>query len=144
MKRTLMGLGIAGLAAIGALDLGAAEARAQFPGESVVYETVSPGARAVTYGERTTVRRGLFGGTVTRQRPVRYVTTTPPVIRQTRVIRPAPVIEQQVIQPAPVLESRVVQPAPVVETRLVQPNPVIQRRVYQPEPVIRTQYYAPY
>lgn len=144
MKRTLMGLGIAGLAAMGALDLGAAEARAQFPAESVVYETVSPGTRSVNFGQRTTVRRGLFGGTVTRQRPVRYVTTTPPIVRETRVIRPAPVVEQEVIQPAPVLESRVVQPAPIVETRVVQPRPVIQRRVYQPEPVIRTQYYAPY
>ena len=143
MKRTLMGLGFVALSAVGALDLGAVEARAQVPGQSIIYETVSPGTRTVTYGENYVVRRKPFK-TVIRERPVRYVTTTPPVVRETRVIRPAPVIEQQVFQPAPVLESRFVQPAPVVETRLVQPAPVVQRRVIQADPVIRTRYLAPY
>ena len=132
MRRTFLGLGIAGLAAVGALDLGTAEARAQVPGQSVIYETVSPGSRTVTYGERYVVRRKPFK-TVIRERPVRYVTATPPVVRETRVIQPAPVIQQQVVQPAP-----------VVETRLVRPAPVIQQRVIQSEPVIQTRYYSPY
>jgi hypothetical protein len=99
----------------------AGEARAQYPGESVVYETVAPGTRTVTYGERYVVKRKPFK-TVIRERPVRYVTTTPPVVRETRVI----------------------QPAPVVETRWVQPSPVIQRRWIQSEPVIQTRYLSPY
>jgi hypothetical protein len=129
MKRMLMGLGIAALATVGVVDLGAAEARAQVPGESVVYETVSPGMRSVTYGQQTVVRRGLFR-TVIKERPVRYVTSTPPVVTATRYIQPAPVIQQMIVQPPP-----------VVETRYVQPPTVIQQRVYSPEPVTQTRYY---
>jgi len=154
MKRMLLGLGMAALSAVGVLDLGGSEARAQLPGESVVYETVAPGQRTVTYGERYRVRQGPFK-TVIRERPYRYVTTTPPVVRETRVFRPAPVVQQQVFQPAPVVESRVVQPPPIVEsrvvqpppiveTRTVQPAPVIQNRVIQPNPVVQTRYYGPY
>jgi hypothetical protein len=132
MKRMLLGMSVVTLSAVGALSLGASDARAQVPGESVVYETVQPGTRTVTYGENIKVRRKLFK-TVIKERPVRYVTTTPPVLRETRVIRQAPVIQQQVVQPPP-----------VVETRLVQPPPVIQSRVIQSSPVIQTRYYAPY
>ncbi len=128
MKRMWMGLAITGLSIVG-VGLGASEARAQVPGETVVYETVSPGTRTVTYGERTVVRQKLFK-TVIRERPGRYVTTTPPVVRETRYIQSAPVVQQTVVE-AP----------PVVETRLIQPAPVIQRRVYAPEPVIQTRYY---
>ncbi len=129
MKRMLLGLGVLGLST--AL---ANEARAQLsvPGQSVVYETVSPGARTVTYGDGYVVKRKLFK-TVIRERPVRYVTTTPPVVRETRYYQPAPVIQQQVIQPAP-----------VVETRLIQPPPVYQQRVVQPDPVIQTRYLRTY
>ena len=144
MKRMWLGAGIAALSAIGALDLGASRAQAQVPGETVVYETVAPGTRTINYGQRTTVRRGLFNKTVIKERPVRYVTTTPPFVRETRIVRPAPVIEQQVIQPAPIIEQRVVQPAPIVESRYIQPAPVIQRRVIQSDPVIQTRYLAPY
>ena len=126
MKRMLSGIGLLGLV------LAASEARAQYPGGSVVYETVAPGTRSVTYGERYVVKQKLFK-TVIRERPVRYVTTTPPVVRETRIFRRAPIVEQQVIQPAPVVESR-----------LVQPPAVIQRRLIQPEPVIQTRYLAPY
>ena len=126
MKRMLLGLGVLGLSA--ALT---GEARAQMPGGSVVYETVSPGTRTVTYGERYVVRQRPFK-TVIRERPVRYVTSTPPVVRETRYYQPAPVIQQQVVQPPP-----------VVETRLVQPPPVYQQRVIQPDPVVQTRYLAP-
>jgi len=143
MKRMLMGLGLSALSAVGVLDLGASSARAQVPGESVVYETVSPGMRSVTYGERVKVRRGLFK-TVIKERPVRYVTTTPPVVRETRVIQPAPVIQQQVIQPAPVIEQQVIQPEPIIQTRYVQPAPVIRSRVITTNPVVQTRYYMPY
>ncbi len=127
MKRMLLGFGLLGLSMAWA-----GEARAQMPGGSVVYETVSPGTRTVTYGENYIVKRKPFK-TVIRERPVRYMTTTPPVVRETRYYQPAPVIQQQVVQPAP-----------VVETRLVQPPPMIQRRVVQPDPVIQTRYLAPY
>jgi hypothetical protein len=143
MKRMLLGMGVVALSVVGAPGLGGSEARAQVPGESVVYETVAPGQRTVTYGEQVKVRRGLFK-TVVKERPVRYVTTTPPVVRATRVITPAPVIQQQVVQPAPVIESRVIQPAPVIQTRLVQPAPVVQSVVIPSNPVIQTRYYAPY
>jgi hypothetical protein len=144
MKRMLLGMGVLALSAMGAPGLGVSEAVAQVPGESVVYETVAPGTRSVTYGERVKVRRGLFGKTVIKERPVRYVTTTPPVVRETRVIQPAPVIEQQVVQPAPVIESRVVQPAPLIQTRYIQSAPVMQRVVVPANPVIQTRYYGPY
>jgi hypothetical protein len=130
MKRMLMGLGIAALALV---VPGGSDARAQVPGETVVYETVSPGSRTVTYGERIKVRQGLFR-TVIKERPVRYVTTTPPVVRETRMIQSAPVVQQTVVEVPP-----------VVETRMIQSSPIIQSRVYAPEPVIQTRYYySPY
>ena len=84
MRRLLLGFGIAALA-IGGAD----RAEAQFP-VTTVYETVSPGYKTVTYGERVKVRRGLFK-TVIKQKPVAYVTRTPPVVRETRYVQPAPV-----------------------------------------------------
>jgi hypothetical protein len=114
MKRMLLGLGL--------LALTTSEARAQWPGASVVYETVSPGTRTVTYGERYVVKQKLFK-TVIRQRPTRYVTVTPPVVRETRYVLPPPVIQQEVIQPAPVVETRLLQPAPVIQTRYLAPYP---------------------
>jgi hypothetical protein len=117
MKRMLLGFGFLGLAMAPA-----GEAKAQVPGQSVVYETVSPGTRTVTYGERYVVKRKLFK-TVIRERPTRFVTTTPPVVRETRYYQPAPVIQQQVVQPAPVIETRLIQPNPVIQTRYVAPYP---------------------
>ncbi len=141
MKRMLLGFGIAALA-IGGLDRGADIARAQYPGQSTVYETVSPGYNTVNYGERYRVRRGLFR-TVIKQRPYAYINRTPPVVRETRLLQPAPLVENVVVQPAPVVENYVVQPPPILESRLVQPAPVVQNRVYQPEPVVQTRYYSP-
>ncbi len=129
MKRMLMGLGVVASSLVGLMTLATTEARAQVPGETVVYETVSPGTRSVTYGDRYVVRQKLFK-TVIRERPVRYVTTTPPVVRETRYVQAAPVVQQTVVE-AP----------PLVETRVIQPAPMIQRRVYAPEPVIQTRYY---
>ncbi|WP_435008109.1 hypothetical protein P12x_005384 [Tundrisphaera lichenicola] len=137
MRRWLLGFGIAALA-IG----GANRAEAQIPG-TTVYETVSPGYKTVTYGEQTKVRRGLFK-TVIKQKPVAYVTRTPPVVRETRYVQAAPVVENVVVQPAPIAEDVLVQPSPVYERRYIQPAPIIQNRVYQPEPVIQTRYLIPY
>ena len=117
MKRMLLGFGALGLAmAIGG------EARAQLPGQSVVYETVSPGTRTVTYGERYVVKRKPFK-TVIRERPTRFVTTTPPVVRETRYYQPAPVIQETVVQPPPVVETRLIQPRSVIQTRYLAPYP---------------------
>lgn len=143
MRRMLLGLGVAAISAIGAFDRAAGQAEAQVPVESTVYETVSPGYSTVTYGERVRIRRGPFK-TVIKERPVAYVNRTPPVVRETRVIRPAPVVENVVVQPAPVYESVYVQPAPILERRLVQPAPVIQSRVIQRDPVVQTRYLVPY
>jgi hypothetical protein len=117
MKRMLLGFGFLGLS----MAL-AGESKAQMPGQSVVYETVSPGTRTVTYGERYVVKHKPFK-TVIRQRPTRFVTTTPPVVRETRYFQPAPVIQQQVIQPAPVVETRLIQPNAVIQTRYLAPYP---------------------
>jgi hypothetical protein len=114
------------------MDRGATPARAQMPGQTMVYETVVPGPPAVTYGERYKVRR-RFGRTIIKERPVAYVTPTAPVVRETRVV-----------QPAPIVESRVIQSAPVVERRVIQSAPIVQQQIVQPGPVIRTQYYGPY
>jgi hypothetical protein len=143
MRRTLLGLGIAAASAIGAFDRAAGQAEAQIPGGTVVYETVSPGYNTVTYGERVSVRRGPFR-TVIKERPVAYVTRRPPVVRETRLIQAAPVVENVVVQPAPVYESVYVQPAPILERRLVQPAPVIQTRVIQRDPVVQTRYLVPF
>ena len=131
MKRSLLGMGLLVFSAVGAMDLGASEARAQYPGGSVVYETVSPGSKSVTFGEKVKVRH-RFGKTITKEKPVRYVTKTAPVVRATRVIQPAPIIQQQVIQPPAVIEERVVQPPPVIEQQVIQPAPVIQTRYFSP------------
>jgi hypothetical protein len=143
MRRTLLGLGIAAASAAGAFDLGAGRAEAQVPGGTVVYETVAPGYNTVTYGQRVRVRQGLFR-TVIKERPVAYVTRTPPVVRETRLVQAAPVVENVVVQPAPVVENVYVQPAPVLERRLVQPAPVIQTRVIQRDPVVQTRYLVPF
>lgn len=119
MKRMLLGLGLVASSLLVARE---SEAQAYLPGESVAYETVSPGSRTVTYGERYVVRRKPFK-TVIRERPTRYVTTTPPVVRETRVIQPAPVLERRVIQPAPVIETRVIRSSPVIQTRYLAPYP---------------------
>jgi len=139
MKRSLIGLGLA--ASLGALDLGASPARAQLPGESVVYETVAPASRSVTYGERTKIKyRGRK--TIIKERPVAYITRNPAVVRETRYFQPAPVVQSQIIQPAPVIESRVVQPAPIIESRVVQPAPIIETRFVQPAPVVESRLFA--
>ena len=143
MQRTWMGWSVLGTLALAAGIGGASEARAQYPGETVVYETVAPARRSVTLADSYVVRNKP-NKTVIRRRPTAYVTTTPPVVRETRYVQPAPVVERQVYQPAPVLESRYVQPAPVLERRWVQPAPVVQMRTYQPEPVIQTRYLTPY
>ena len=144
MQRFKMGWSVVGFAAaLVAGPLGSAESRAQAPGETVVYETVAPGTRTVTLGDSYIVKNKPFK-TVIRRRPTAYVSTTPPVVRETRYIQPAPIVERQVVQPAPVLESRYVQPAPVLEQRWVQPPPVVENRVYQPEPIRQTRYLAPY
>jgi hypothetical protein len=128
MKRMLLGV-----VAVGLTAAMAGEARAQYPGGSVVYETVSPGTRTVTYGERYVVKRKPFK-TVIRERPTRYVTTTPPVVRETRYYQQAPIVEQQIIQAPPVVETRLIQAPPMVQQRVVQPNPVIQTRYLSPYP----------
>ncbi len=127
MKRAWLGLGLVGLATVAAFGIGANEARAQAPGESVVYETVAPGYDTVTYGERYKVRYRPRR-TVIKERPYAYVTRTPAVVRETRYIQPAPVVESYVVQPPPVVESRVVQPPPIVERRVIQPAPTVETR----------------
>ena len=117
MKRMLLGFGVLGLMMASGL-----EARAQFPGPQVVYETVSPGTRTVTYGELYVVKFRPFM-TVIRERPTRFVTTTPPVVRETRYYQPAPVIQQTVVQPPPVVETRLIQPSPAIQTRYLAPYP---------------------
>ena len=136
---------VLGLLTAGGLFLGAGSttARAQVaiaaPATSLTYETVQPGYRTVTYGEKIKVHR-WFGKKVTVEKPKRFVTFTPPVIQETRVIRPAPIAEQVVIQPAPVIQEEWVQPAPILERRVVQPAPVVQTKYIPREPVIRTRY----
>ena len=136
------GTGDRGVSAIGVFDRAGGRAEAQVPGGTAVYETVSPGYNTVTYGERVRVRRGPFK-TVIKERPVAYVTRTPPVVRETRYVQPAPVVENVVVQPAPIYESVYVQPAPVLERRLIQPAPVIQSRVIQSDPVVQTDTSRP-
>ncbi len=99
----------------------------------MVYETAVPGPPVVTYGERYKVRYRPWK-TVIRERPVAYVTPSAPVIRETRVLQTAPVVQTRVFQPAPIVEQRLVQPAPIIERRLIQPDPVIQTRYYGPYP----------
>lgn len=142
MTRIAAHLGLAA-ALLGFAGLGTRRAQAQYPVGTVVYQTVAPGPPVVTYGERYKVRYRPRK-TVIRERPVAYVTPSAPVIRETQVIRTAPVVESRVVQPAPIVESRVVQPAPIVERRVIQPAPIVERRIVQPEPVIQTRYYGPY
>jgi len=143
MQRMWMKWGALGAMAVATWQVGAGEARAQLPGETVVYQTVAPATRTVTYGEAYRVR-SRPRKTVIKERPVAYVTTTPPVVRETRFVQPAPIVERQVVQPAPIVESHWVQPAPVLERRVIQPAPVVQTRVLQPEPVYQTRYLVPY
>jgi hypothetical protein len=135
-------LGIAA-ALLGLADFGTSRAQAQYPAGTTVYQSVTPGPPVVTYGEVFKVRRGLRK-TIIKERPVAYVTPSAPIVRETQVIRPAPVVESRVVQPAPIVERRVIQPAPIVERRVVQPAPIVESRVIQPEPVIQTRYYVPY
>ena len=134
---------IGGLSLGLSLVLGQSNVQAQYPvgvpTESVNYETVTPGYKTVTYGEQVKVRTRPRK-TVIRERPTRYVTTTPPVVRETRVVRPAPVAEQIEIQPQPVVQERWVQPAPVLERRVIQPAPVVQTRFIPQDPVVQTRY----
>jgi hypothetical protein len=121
MKRTACSLGIA-IAALGLMDRGAGVARAQLPGQEVVYETVLPGPPVVTYGERYKVRyrpRRI----VVKERPFAYVAPSAPIVRETRFVQPAPIVERRIVQPAPIVESRIIQPAPVFETRYYGPYP---------------------
>jgi hypothetical protein len=110
------------LAVLGFMDRRAGDARAQMPAGTVVYQTVVPGPPVVTYGERYKVRyrpRRI----VVKERPFAYVVPTAPVVRETRFVQPAPIVEQRFVQPAPIIESRVVQPAPVIQTRYYGPYP---------------------
>ena len=141
MRTTLMEWSLMGALAIAIGHAG--EAQAQYPGESVVYETVAPATSTITYGNTYKVKNKLFK-TVIKRRPTAFVTNTPPVVRETRYVQPAPIVERQYVQPAPILESRYVQPAPVLERRWVQPAPVVETRSYLPEPVIQTRYLVPY
>lgn len=143
MQRTWKKWGALGAVAIAIWQGGASEARAQLPGETVVYETVAPATRTVTYGEAYRIRTKPRK-TVIKQRPVAIVSATPPVVRETRYIQPAPIVERQVIQPAPIVESRWIQPAPVLERRVIQPAPVVQTQVIRAEPVYQTRYLVPY
>lgn len=125
------------------LVLGTAPAHAQVaiaaPPETVTYETIQPGYKSVTYGEKIKTRR-FFNKRITIEKPKRFVTYTPPVVQETRVLRPAPIAEQVVVQPAPVVEERWVQPAPILERRTVQPPPVVETRLIPQEPVVQTRY----
>lgn len=132
MNRLLSGLAIAAVVA-GFTDFGTREARAQFPGETVVYQTAVPGPPVISYGEAYKVRYRPRK-VVMKERPFAYVAPSAPIVRQTRVIRPAPVVESRVIQPAPIVEQRIVQPAPVIESRVIPSSPVIQTRYYAPYP----------
>ena len=139
-------LALAGLAfGLGGLLAGHATAvQAQYPvvgapSVSTTYETVAPGYKSVTYGEKIKTRRFL-NKRVTVEKPRRFVTYTPPVVQETRVVRPAPVAEQVVVQPRPVVEEHWVQPAPVLERRVVQPAPVVQTRLIPQDPVVQTRY----
>lgn len=142
MIRNAARLGIVA-ALLGLADAGTGVARAQLPGQTVVYETAVPAPPVITYGEAYKVRYRPRK-TVIRERPFAYVAPAPPVVRETRVFTPAPVVESRVVQPAPIVERRVVQPPPVVESRVIQPAPIVERRVIQPDPVIQTRYYGPY
>lgn len=121
------------VALVGLANHATREARAQYPGQTTVYETVVPGPPVVTYGERYKVRYRPRK-TVIRERPFAFVSPSAPLIRETRVVRPAPVVESRAYRPAPIVEQRVIQPAPIVERRFVQPDPVIQTRYYGPAP----------
>ncbi len=122
MRRSLLGVSIMAAGVLGTLSLGAGRASAQYPGGGVVYETVAPATSAVTYGEQTRVRYKR-NKTVIRERPVAYVTRTPAVVRETRYVQSAPLIESRIIQPAPVVESRIIQPEPVIQTRYITGYP---------------------
>jgi hypothetical protein len=115
-------VGVAAAAALGMVEWGGSAARAQVPGSTVVYETVAPASTNVTYGVRTRIKNRPFR-TVIKERPVAYVTRTPAVIRETRLIQPAPVVENVVVQPAPIVEQRVIRSSPIVETRTFVPYP---------------------
>ncbi|WP_435016159.1 hypothetical protein TA3x_003721 [Tundrisphaera sp. TA3] len=143
MQRTWMGWSLLGAMTVAAWSAAGGVSHAQYPGETVVYETVAPGTRTVTLGESYLVKEKPRK-TVIKRRPTAVVTRTPPVVRETRFVQPAPVVERRVVQPAPILESRYVQPAPVLERRWVQPAPVVETRTYMPEPVYQTRYLTPY
>ena len=116
MSRPIIGLALTVGLSLGALDLGAGRASAQYPGESVVYETVAPASRTITYGEMTKIKhRGRW--TIIKERPVAYVTRTPAVVRETRYLQPAPVLQSTIVQPAPMVETRYYAPEPVIQTR---------------------------
>ena len=121
MNRLLSSLTIVAVVT-GFACFGAPPAQAQFPGETVVYQTVAPGPPVVTYGETYKVRYRPRK-VVVRERPFAYVAPSAPVVRETRVIRPAPIVEQRIVQPAPVVESRVIQSSPVIQTRYYAPYP---------------------
>ncbi len=113
-------------------------------GTTSTYDTIQPGYKSVTYGEKIKTRR-FFNRTVTVEKPKRFVTFTPPVVQETRVFRPAPIAEQVVVQPDPIVQERWIQPAPVLERRVVQPDPVVQTRYIPQQPVVQRSYIgAPY
>ena len=105
-------------------SVGLRDARAQSPGEVVVYQTVVTG-QVVVYGERYRV-----GHKHHRAQSLTYVVSQAPVVSEMRVIQPVPIVERRVIQPAPIVEERVIQPAPIVERRIIQQQPVVQTRYF--------------
>ncbi len=121
MSRTAFSVGIT-IAVLGLMDRGTTPVRAQIPGQEMVYQTVVPGPPVVTYGERYKVRYRPRR-TVIKERPVAYIAPSAPIVRETRVVQPAPVVERRIVQPAPIVESRIIQPAPVIQTRYYGPYP---------------------
>jgi hypothetical protein len=121
MRRIAFSLGTI-VVALGLTERAATPAHAQIPGQEMVYQTVVPGPPVVTYGERYKVRYRPRR-TVVKERPFAFVSPTAPIVRETRFVRQAPIVERRIVQPAPIVESRVIQPAPVYETRYYGPYP---------------------
>ncbi len=131
--KTLRIAGIALAAGLGFLGLSAGRAEAQGYGPydgPVVVERAYVTQRPVIVKPRKVVIR----------RPRRVYVAPAPVVAETRVIQPAPVVQRTYVQPAPVIERRVIQPPPVIQERVIQGPPVARDRVYLPEPVYQTRY----
>jgi len=63
------------------------------------------------------------------------------VVKQPRRV----VVRSPIVVAAPVVtETRLIQPAPVIERRIIQPAPIVQERVIRPSEVVQTRYIVPY